>query len=34
MRDDVCIPSLLREKALINAPDASENFYRVLRIIE
>ena len=34
MRDDVPKPSLPRGEALRNAPDATEKFYRVPRIIE
>ncbi len=34
MRDDVHIPSLSNDEALQNAPDPSDNFYRVPKIIE
>ncbi|MEW6117839.1 MAG: Asp-tRNA(Asn)/Glu-tRNA(Gln) amidotransferase subunit GatC [Nitrospirota bacterium] len=34
MRDDITMPSLPREDALQNAPDATEKFYRVPKIIE
>ncbi len=34
MREDVPRPSLLKEDALMNAPDGADNFYRVPRIIE
>jgi aspartyl-tRNA(Asn)/glutamyl-tRNA(Gln) amidotransferase subunit C len=33
-RDDTLKPSLLKEDALMNAPDHTEKFYRVPRIIE
>ena len=33
-RDDVPAPSLAREEALLNAPDKTEKFYRVPKIIE
>jgi len=33
-RDDVTAPSLDREDALSNAPDKTEKFYRVPKIIE
>jgi aspartyl-tRNA(Asn)/glutamyl-tRNA(Gln) amidotransferase subunit C len=33
-RDDTPRPSLLKEDALMNAPDRTEKFYRVPRIIE
>jgi aspartyl-tRNA(Asn)/glutamyl-tRNA(Gln) amidotransferase subunit C len=33
-RDDVPAPSLDREDALLNAPDKTEKFYRVPKIIE
>ncbi len=33
-RDDVQRPSLDREDALMNAPDKTEKFYRVPKIIE
>ena len=33
-RDDVQRPSLEREDALMNAPDKTEKFYRVPKIIE
>ena len=33
-RDDVPAPSLKREEALLNAPDKTEKFYRVPKIIE
>ncbi len=33
-RSDRCAPSLSREDALKNAPDATEKFYRVPKIIE
>ncbi len=33
-RDDVPAPSLSREEALLNAPDKTEKFYRVPKIIE
>jgi aspartyl-tRNA(Asn)/glutamyl-tRNA(Gln) amidotransferase subunit C len=33
-RDDVTVPSLDREDALSNAPDKTEKFYRVPKIIE
>ncbi len=33
-RDDVPVPSLDRDDALFNAPDKSEKFYRVPKIIE
>ncbi len=33
-RDDVSLPSLEREEALRNAPDRTEKFYRVPKIIE
>ncbi len=34
MRDDIPAASLPREEALKNAPDATEKFYRVPKIIE
>jgi aspartyl-tRNA(Asn)/glutamyl-tRNA(Gln) amidotransferase subunit C len=34
MRDDTLRPSLNREDALMNAPDKTEAFYRVPKIIE
>ncbi len=34
MRDDDVRPSLPREEALCNAPDRTEQFYRVPKIIE
>jgi aspartyl-tRNA(Asn)/glutamyl-tRNA(Gln) amidotransferase subunit C len=34
MREDVARPSLDREDALMNAPDRTEAFYRVPKIIE
>lgn len=34
MRDDVQRPSISREDALANAPDRTDKFYRVPRIIE
>ena len=34
MRDDVNLPSLPNDEALKNAPDPSDNFYRVPKIIE
>ncbi len=34
MRDDMVCPSLPKEKALSNAPDRTEDFYRVPRIID
>jgi aspartyl-tRNA(Asn)/glutamyl-tRNA(Gln) amidotransferase subunit C len=34
MREDATAPSLPREEALLNAPDATEKFYRVPKIIE
>jgi aspartyl-tRNA(Asn)/glutamyl-tRNA(Gln) amidotransferase subunit C len=33
-RDDTPRPSLTREEALMNAPDRTEKFYRVPKIIE
>jgi aspartyl-tRNA(Asn)/glutamyl-tRNA(Gln) amidotransferase subunit C len=33
LRDDVCKPSLERESALMNAPEHTEKFYRVPKII-
>ncbi|MEW6599656.1 MAG: Asp-tRNA(Asn)/Glu-tRNA(Gln) amidotransferase subunit GatC [Nitrospirota bacterium] len=33
-REDIPRPSLPREKALQNAPESNENFYRVPKIIE
>ncbi len=33
-RDDVPATSLAREEALLNAPDKTEKFYRVPKIIE
>lgn len=33
-RDDVPTPSLAREEALLNAPDKTDKFYRVPKIIE
>ncbi len=33
-REDVNTPSLVREDALANAPDKTEKFYRVPKIIE
>ena len=33
-REDESKPSLPREKALQNAPDSNDNFYRVPKIIE
>lgn len=33
-REDVNTPSLFREDALANAPDKTEKFYRVPKIIE
>jgi aspartyl-tRNA(Asn)/glutamyl-tRNA(Gln) amidotransferase subunit C len=34
MRDDIVMPSLPLEDALKNAPDATNNFFRVPKIIE
>lgn len=34
MREDKIRPSLSKEKALLNAPDRTEDFYRVPKIIE
>lgn len=34
MRDDVPIPSIPREDALVNAPSHAEKFFRVPKIIE
>ncbi len=34
MRDDVQMPSLSNDEALKNAPDPSDKFYRVPKIIE
>ncbi len=34
MRDDVPKPSISREEALMNAPDRTDRFYRVPKIIE
>jgi aspartyl-tRNA(Asn)/glutamyl-tRNA(Gln) amidotransferase subunit C len=34
MRDDILLGSLDRESALQNAPDATDKFYRVPKIIE
>ncbi|NJD56572.1 MAG: Asp-tRNA(Asn)/Glu-tRNA(Gln) amidotransferase subunit GatC [Nitrospirae bacterium] len=34
MRDDTASPSLSREEALRNAPDRTDAFYRVPKIIE
>jgi aspartyl-tRNA(Asn)/glutamyl-tRNA(Gln) amidotransferase subunit C len=34
MRDDVPVPSVSREAALINAPSHTEKFFRVPKIIE
>lgn len=34
MREDIAMPSLSREKILSNAPDRTENFYRVPKIID
>ncbi len=34
MRDDTPLPSIPREKALMNAPSCTEKFYRVPKIIE
>jgi aspartyl-tRNA(Asn)/glutamyl-tRNA(Gln) amidotransferase subunit C len=34
MRDDVPVPSIPRESALINAPSHTEKFFRVPKIIE
>ncbi len=34
MRDDVLMPSLSSDEALKNAPDPSDKFYRVPKIIE
>jgi aspartyl-tRNA(Asn)/glutamyl-tRNA(Gln) amidotransferase subunit C len=34
MRDDVHMPSLSNDEALKNAPDPSDKFYRVPKIIE
>lgn len=33
-REDIIRPCLVREEALMNAPDATEKFYRVPKIIE
>ena len=33
-REDVRVPSLSREEALVNAPDKTGKFYRVPKIIE
>lgn len=33
-REDAVLPSLPREEALVNAPDRTEEFYRVPKIIE
>lgn len=33
-RDDIPVPSLDREDALLNAPDRTDKFYRVPKIIE
>lgn len=34
VRDDTLRPSIMKEEALLNAPDHTEKFYRVPRIIE
>ncbi|TAL27400.1 MAG: Asp-tRNA(Asn)/Glu-tRNA(Gln) amidotransferase subunit GatC [Nitrospirae bacterium] len=34
MRDDISAPSIAGEDALMNAPDHTDKFYRVPRIIE
>lgn len=34
MRDDILKPSIPRENALANAPDRTDRFYRVPKIIE
>jgi aspartyl-tRNA(Asn)/glutamyl-tRNA(Gln) amidotransferase subunit C len=34
VRDDTLRPSIMKEDALLNAPDHTEKFYRVPRIIE
>lgn len=34
MRDDIARPSIPREDALMNAPDHTDKFYRVPKIIE
>lgn len=34
MREDIPSPSLLREDALMNAPEHTEKFYRVPKIID
>ena len=34
MRDDIPRPSIPKEDALMNAPDHTEKFYRVPKIIE
>lgn len=34
MRDDMPKPSLFREEALMNAPDHTDKFYKVPKIIE
>ncbi|MFN3480162.1 MAG: Asp-tRNA(Asn)/Glu-tRNA(Gln) amidotransferase subunit GatC [Thermodesulfovibrionales bacterium] len=34
MREDIASPSLSKEKALSNAPDKTEDFYRVPKIID
>lgn len=34
MRDDIAAPSIPREDALMNAPDHTEKFFRVPKIIE
>mgnify|MGYP001103864136 CR=1 FL=1 len=34
MRDDIPMPSINREDALMNAPEHTEKFYRVPKIIE
>lgn len=34
MREDIAMPSVSREKILSNAPDRTENLYRVPKIID
>jgi aspartyl-tRNA(Asn)/glutamyl-tRNA(Gln) amidotransferase subunit C len=34
MREDILRPSLPTDEALLNAPDRTDNFYRVPKIIE
>lgn len=34
MREDIARPSISKEKALSNAPDRTEDFYRVPKIID